>query len=239
MDAGLMDGKLSFHSFCKYIFSDFNSIINENKCSLYQNMDLPLTEYYVHSSHNTYLVGNQLTSDSKAFRYVEDFYDGVRCVELDIHDGSDGPIIKHGFTFTAPVSFRAVIEAIAEYSRDNEGHLPIILSFENHCGIQNQIEMSRILKELLDTKIYLVPQSCSNKHRFPSPNALRNKIIIQGTGLIDQIRPNILRSKIEMTASRYQNNSAEKALEGLSEGYPQEFLRSKKKFADWSENQFQ
>jgi hypothetical protein len=48
-------------------------------------MDQPLTEYYVHSSHNTYLVGNQLTSDSKAFRYIEDFYDGVRCVELDIH----------------------------------------------------------------------------------------------------------------------------------------------------------
>jgi hypothetical protein len=52
---------------------------------VYQDMNQPLTEYYVHSSHNTYLVGNQLTSDSRAFRYIEDFYDGVRCVELDIH----------------------------------------------------------------------------------------------------------------------------------------------------------
>lgn len=57
--------------------------------------------------------------------------------------------------------------------------------------------MSLILKELLNDKIYLVPQTCSNNHRFPSPNALRGKIIIQGTGLIDNIRPGILRVKLE------------------------------------------
>lgn len=80
-----VDGKLSFHGFCKFMFSDANSIINPRMTQVYQDMDRPLTEYYVHSSHNTYLVGNQLTSDSKAFRYLEDLYDGVRCVELDIH----------------------------------------------------------------------------------------------------------------------------------------------------------
>lgn len=80
-----VDCKLSFHGFCKFMFSDANSIINPRMTQVYQDMDRPLTEYYVHSSHNTYLVGNQLTSDSKAFRYLEDLYDGVRCVELDIH----------------------------------------------------------------------------------------------------------------------------------------------------------
>jgi hypothetical protein len=136
-------------------------------------------------------------------------------VELDIHDSHQGPIIKHGFTLTSSIPFRAVIEAIAEYSHDNEGHLPLILSFENHCGVDNQAEMAKILKELLGDKIYLVPQSCSNKHQFPSPNALRNKIVIQGTGLIDKIRPNILRGKVEMTASRYQKTTI-KVLEGLT-----------------------
>ena len=45
----------------------------------------PLTEYYCYSSHNTYLTGNQLTSDSKAERYNQDLENGLRCVEIDVH----------------------------------------------------------------------------------------------------------------------------------------------------------
>jgi hypothetical protein len=33
-----------------------------------------------------------------------------------MQDGEDGPIIKHGYTLTAPVSFESVIEAIAIFS---------------------------------------------------------------------------------------------------------------------------
>jgi len=133
-----------------------------------------------------------------------------------------------------------VIEAIAEYSRDNEGHLPLILSFENHCGIKGQIEMASILKELLHEKIYVVPQSCSNRHKFPSPNALRNKIIIQGTGLIEKIRPNILRSKVsnvEVVVNHHQSDPANKAFEEETAGYPLEFIRSRSRFSNWCDNE--
>jgi hypothetical protein len=73
--------------------------------------------------------------------------------------------------------------------------------------------MAKILKECLGDKIYVVPENCSNKHRFPSPNALRNKIVVQGTGLLDNIRPNILRAKMEITASKYQRAETIKAFE--------------------------
>ena len=37
-----------------------------------EDLSQPLTSYHCYSSHNTYLTGNQLTSDSKAERYRED-----------------------------------------------------------------------------------------------------------------------------------------------------------------------
>lgn len=59
--------------------------------------NLPLTDYYCYSSHNTYLSGNQLTSDSKIDRYLEDLDNGLKCVELDVHNDGTRPIITHAF----------------------------------------------------------------------------------------------------------------------------------------------
>lgn len=53
---------ISFYDFCEYLLSEKSNYIclpgpvEEN---------LPLTDYFCYSSHNTYLSGNQLTSDSK------------------------------------------------------------------------------------------------------------------------------------------------------------------------------
>ena len=88
----------------------------------------------MHSSHNTYLEGNQLTSDSNAQLYYKNLKNGVRCMELDIHDSSNGPIIKHGFTLTASILFDQAIKEISLFSTKYPNHTPIFLSFENHCG---------------------------------------------------------------------------------------------------------
>lgn len=49
------------------------------------DLNLPLTSYYCLSSHNTYLTGNQLTSDSRTERYLQDLEAGYRCLEIDVH----------------------------------------------------------------------------------------------------------------------------------------------------------
>jgi hypothetical protein len=85
----------------KYVV--FNYKINEN---------LPLTDYFCFSSHNTYLSGNQITSDCKISRYIEDLKKGIKCVELDIHNGSEEPVITHalkGKGLCKPISFRDTI----------------------------------------------------------------------------------------------------------------------------------
>lgn len=54
---------------------------------------------------------------------------GVRCLEIDCHDGSTFPIVKHGYTATSPVTFEAVIEHIQKWRQKvSLKHSPIILS---------------------------------------------------------------------------------------------------------------
>ncbi|KAJ0426104.1 PLC-like phosphodiesterase [Aspergillus carlsbadensis] len=57
------------------------------------DISAPITDYFISSSHNTYLTGNQLYSDAAAGAYTTALLSGCRCVEIDVWDGepdSDG-----------------------------------------------------------------------------------------------------------------------------------------------------
>ena len=58
---------LSFYDFSSYLLNQQNNYAAAVESI---NEHLPLTDYFCYSSHNTYLSGNQLTSDSKIERYL-------------------------------------------------------------------------------------------------------------------------------------------------------------------------
>ncbi|MES1902179.1 MAG: hypothetical protein MHPSP_000684, partial [Paramarteilia canceri] len=50
--------------------------------------DFELKDYLINSSHNTYLTSNQLSGNASAEPYRYTLNSGVRCIELDIYDGT-------------------------------------------------------------------------------------------------------------------------------------------------------
>lgn len=228
------------------------------------DLSLPLSNYFISSSHNTYLSGNQLYGASTTQSYTDVLLRGCRCLEIDVWNGEDEassvsssdvedverekssaprkhgamsklkslgdkaqdklrrrnssksppkrapdthrrqdqsdelaedlsaveiaerramlmtePRVYHGYTLTKQIPFREVCEAIKD-AAFKASTLPIIVSLEVHCNLDQQQVMVDIMEETW--KGYLVDmsgKSYSGIHTLPSPESLRNKILIK------------------------------------------------------------
>ncbi|CAM4642701.1 unnamed protein product [Leuciscus chuanchicus] len=193
-----MKGLMSCDGFCRYLMSDENAPVFLDRLEVYQEMDHPLSHYFINSSHNTYLIGRQFGGRSSVEMYRQVLLTGCRCVELDCWDGKgedQEPIITHGKAMCTDVLFKDVIQGIKETAFMTSEY-PVILSFENHCTKHQQYKLARycedifgdfLLKQPLDD--FPMEAGCP----LPSPNELRGKILIKNR----RLKPDVEKKQLE------------------------------------------
>uniref|UniRef100_A0A8B9PKI2 Phosphoinositide phospholipase C n=1 Tax=Apteryx owenii TaxID=8824 RepID=A0A8B9PKI2_APTOW len=177
------EGALGIDGFTNYLRSPSGDIFNPEHYQVNQDMSYPLSHYFITSSHNTYLTGDQLMSQSRMDMYAWVLQSGCRCVEVDCWDGPDGePIVHHGYTLTSKILFKDVIETINKYAFVKNEY-PVILSIENHCSVVQQKKMAQYLIEILGDKLDLSSVHNEDPAKLPSPASLKGKILVKGKKL--------------------------------------------------------
>ncbi|CBZ37915.1 phosphatidylinositol-specific phospholipase-like protein [Leishmania donovani] len=163
-----------------------NTIVDARQLRLTDSMDHLLPHYFINSSHNTYLTGNQLNSESSCNMYRDVLLAGCRCVEIDCWDGPAGvPVVYHGRTMTTKIAFDDVVRTINDYAFQNpsDNHeaawnpreFPVIVSLEVHTSPEQTNRMAEIIRSVFKERLFLSRLDASSY----TPAKLKGKILVK------------------------------------------------------------
>ena len=167
---------------------EFNMMLHSLLLTVYdrkilnQDLDLdrPINEYFIKSSHNTYLTEHQLKGKSSTKMYSTSLLYNFRLVELDCYNGEgDDIIITHGYTLVTDLNLDDVLYELRDTAFVNSD-LPVILSIENHLDEKHQMIMVNKLKEILKD-LYIFPYNQKPKY-IPTLRDMKKKFLVKCGG---------------------------------------------------------
>ena len=172
--------ELNLKEFSNMLHSFLLTVYDKKKQNQELNTNHSLVDYYINSSHNTYLKGHQLKGYSDPKMYAFAVLKGFRLVELDCYNGQeDDIIITHGYTFVTKLKLEDILIELKENSFKNSPY-PVILSIENHLDRKHQQILSEKLQKYL-VDLYIFPYE-TPPNTIPTLEELKYKFIVKCGG---------------------------------------------------------
>lgn len=145
---------ISPERFAKYLLLESNDAYDPDRtCPLHSGMTEPLNNYWVNTSHDTYLRRTTTSSTDQKDAgktdlqsYTLALYRGARAIELDVWDGATGttePVVRCGVTSFddtaagkaasnySSLVFRDVLKSVSYFLQSKPDSYPVILLIEN------------------------------------------------------------------------------------------------------------
>ena len=146
-------------------------LLREDQQSNLADMNQPLHHYFIASSHNTFLLGNQVSGDASADMIGIALQEGARAVEFEVWDGPSGePLVFRGTGL--PIKARDAIHAV-EDNAFTTNPFPIILNVEIHCCDDQASIFSHLLKGAFGQNLVNFNHAINR-----TPNELQLKVIV-------------------------------------------------------------
>jgi phosphatidylinositol phospholipase C delta len=171
------------------LISDLPSAELQDVLSKPHNLERPLAQYYISSSHNSFQDGGQVfwNGEVSTEAVAKTVQQGAASVELDVFDGknncgsSNEPVIYHADKVCflncsgGVLKLSKVLRAVKEALPPN--HLPFIFNIENNMTEpKSRQTFMRIFREVFPN---VVGSLSSTLSELPSPASLRGRILIR------------------------------------------------------------
>lgn len=166
---------LTTDDFFYFLFSDdLNGPLNTQ---VHHDMTAPMQHYFIYTGHNSYLTGNQLSSDCSDVPIIRALQRGVRAIELDVWPNSskDDINVLHGRTLTTPVQLIKCLKSIKQYAFFASPY-PVIITLEDHLTPELQAKVAKMVTEVFGDMLFH-PEP-HHFEQFPSPEELKYHVIL-------------------------------------------------------------
>lgn len=169
---------LTVDDFHRFLFShELNPPIRHGQGQVHHDMAAPLSHYFIYTGHNSYLTGNQLSSDCSDLPIIRALQRGVRVIELDMWPNSskDDISILHGRTLTTPVSLLKCLLSIKQHAFETSPY-PVIITLEDHLTPDLQDKAAKMVLEVFGDILYYPDKD--HLKEFPSPQDLKGRVLL-------------------------------------------------------------